>query len=127
MRQARMKLRAGGGVAYYHCISRVINREFVLGEAEKEAFVVLMRRYEQFCGVRVITYCVMSNHFHILVETPERPLAEALPTDDELVALARKAQDSYGSGTLKQDLARLRSQGDDAAVDALKERFFRRI
>jgi hypothetical protein len=30
-------------VAYYHCISRVVDRQFVLGETEKEQFVSLMR------------------------------------------------------------------------------------
>jgi len=24
-----------------------------------------------FCGIRVLTYCIMSNHFHVLVEVPE--------------------------------------------------------
>lgn len=127
MRTARVKIDGEAGVGYYHCVSRVINREFVLGEEEKEHFMKLMRRYEIFCGVRVVTYCVMSNHFHILVEVPRRPATESLPSDAELISLARKAQDSYGSGTLKQDLARLRAQGNDAAAEELKERFFRRM
>ncbi|MCK5924075.1 MAG: transposase, partial [Methylococcales bacterium] len=40
------------------------------GDVEKEQFVRLMRLYEAFCGVRVLSFCVMSNHFHILVEVP---------------------------------------------------------
>ena len=29
-------------------------------------------QYEvQFCGVQVLTYCVMSNHFHVLVRVPD--------------------------------------------------------
>ena len=114
-------------MGYYHCISRVVNREFVLQEEEKEHLVRLMRRYEAFCGVRVVTYCVMSNHFHLLVEVPRRPAADQLPSDEELVSLARKARDSYGSGTLKQDLARLREQGADAAAEELRERFLCRM
>ena len=31
-----------------------------------------MRRAEAFCGVRVLTYSIMANHFHLLVEVPER-------------------------------------------------------
>ena len=42
-----------------HCISRVVNRDFLLGTMEREQFRELMREYEQFCGVRVLTYCVM--------------------------------------------------------------------
>ena len=46
MRTARMKV--VGGTGYYHCVSRVVNRAYVLGELEKEAFVKWMRRYEVF-------------------------------------------------------------------------------
>lgn len=38
MRQARLKAPEGHEVAYYHCISRVVNREFVLREEEREQF-----------------------------------------------------------------------------------------
>ena len=40
---------------------------------EKEEFVKLMRIYEKFCGVKVLSFCVMSNHFHILLKVPPRP------------------------------------------------------
>jgi putative transposase len=126
MRSARLK-QEKGTVGYYHCISRVVDRQFVLGEVEKEELVTLMRRYEAFCGVKVITYCVMSNHFHILLQVPQRPEPGQLPSDAELVALVRKAKDSYGSATLEQDLERWRREGADAAAEALKERFFCRM
>ena len=87
-------------VAYYHCISRVVERRFALGELEREHFIGLMRGCEAFCGVRVITFCILSNHFHALVEIPRRPPAELLPDDKALVRLLRKAGDSYGSGGL---------------------------
>ncbi len=66
MRYARMKPAAPTEAMYYHCITRVVNRDFLLGDMDREKFVRLMREYEQFCGVRVLTYCVMSNHFHVL-------------------------------------------------------------
>ncbi len=50
----------------------MVDRRFIFGDAEKEMFVQMMRKYERFYGVRVMTYCVMSNHFHILVEVPKR-------------------------------------------------------
>jgi len=43
-----------------------------LDDGEKEIFRGMMRRAETFCGVRILTYAVMSNHFHLLVEVPER-------------------------------------------------------
>ena len=69
--------------AIYHCVSRVVNREYVLGRAEKEQFVRLMRLYERFCQVRVLTYCVMSNHFHLQLEVPARPEEEGASWSDE--------------------------------------------
>jgi len=51
----------------YHCISRVVDRRFVFEERECEAFRMYMRMYENFSGCRVLSYCVMSNHFHLLV------------------------------------------------------------
>jgi REP element-mobilizing transposase RayT len=60
----------------------VVNRDFVLGVAEKEEFVRLMRLYEAFCELRVVTFCVMDNHFHILLAVPGRP--EVMPSHKEL-------------------------------------------
>ncbi len=45
MRQARLKADPILPVAYYHVISRVVNRDFVLGEEQKEHFILLIRRY----------------------------------------------------------------------------------
>ena len=28
-------------------------------------------RLSAFCGVEVLTYCIMSNHFHLLIRIPE--------------------------------------------------------
>ena len=63
MRRPRFKAPPEHPLAYYHCISRVVDRQFVFGPPEKEQFVEFMRLYERFCGLRVVTYCVMSNHF----------------------------------------------------------------
>ena len=67
----------------YHCISRVVDRRFVFGERECEAFRMFMRMYENFSGCRVLSYCVMSNHFHLLLEVP--PMADGGLSDAELL------------------------------------------
>jgi REP element-mobilizing transposase RayT len=66
----------------YHCISRVVGRGFVLEVDEREYFRMLMRMCEKFTGCRVLSYCLMSNHFHVLLEVP--PMPEAGISDDEL-------------------------------------------
>ncbi len=78
IRQARIR---GEGKSYYHCISRVVDRQFVLKEEEKEHFVALMRKLEAFHGMRVVTYCIMSNHFHLLIEEPDRESVVSLDAE----------------------------------------------
>ena len=65
----------------YHTLGRVVGRGFLLGEEEREHFRMLMRMCEKFTGCRVLTYCLMSNHFHILLEVtpvPEGGISDAL-------------------------------------------------
>ena len=45
-----------GKAAIYHCVSRVVNRDFVLHREEREHFVRLMRVYEKFSQVRVLSH-----------------------------------------------------------------------
>jgi len=54
----------------YHVISRVVDRDMKFGEHEKQVFIRMMMAYAGFCGVMPISWVVMSNHFHILVEVP---------------------------------------------------------
>jgi len=85
MRKARIVAPAHHEKAYYHCVSRIVNREFVLQEAEKEQFVKYMRMYESLYRLRVLSFCIMSNHFHILVEVPQAP--EEGISDSKLISL----------------------------------------
>lgn len=57
----------------YHVISRVVDRRLVFNRDEKEHFRKLMRMLERFSGCRVLAYCIMGNHFHLLLEVPPRP------------------------------------------------------
>ena len=50
MRAGRIKEDGGG---YYHILSRVVDRQMVLDEAEKERFRKIMRATEAFSGCQV--------------------------------------------------------------------------
>jgi len=127
MRTTRFKADKNQEQAYYHCISRVVDRRFALGEAEKEKFVKIMRGYEDFCGIHLVTFCVMSNHLHALLEVPRRPPSELLPSDAELVRRLHVISCPLVAATVEQDLARFRSEGHHRAAEELRERFFRRM
>jgi REP element-mobilizing transposase RayT len=106
-------------------VTRVVERRFAFGAREKEKFVEMLRAYEDFCGVQVLTFCVMSNHVHVLVHVPKPP--ERMPDDAELVQLVRRAELSYPASELERQLAEMRCAGDDAGAERLRARFLRRM
>ena len=69
MRSNRLKVQ--GSDAVYHCMTRTVNGERLFGDREKEVLRKIIWQVADFSGVEVLTYCVMSNHFHVLVEVPE--------------------------------------------------------
>ncbi|NCD33551.1 MAG: hypothetical protein EOL87_09075 [Spartobacteria bacterium] len=81
MRRKRIKR---DHLAYYHCMSRVVGREMLLGGVEKDHMCQLIRRVEGFTGVHVLTYAVMTNHIHLLLEEPDRNDVQQL-TEDQLL------------------------------------------
>jgi putative transposase len=127
MRRPRLKASASLSVAYYHCVSRVVDRRFILGDEEKDKLVEFMRTYERLYGLRVLAYCVMSNHFHILVEVPKRPADEELPGDAALVAKVRACLGDKIATHLEWELSHLRGIGAGDAAEALREKWFSRM
>lgn len=94
MRRARwlnLGAKFGGRPVFYQVISRVVERRFAFGVMEKEKFRTLMRLQEKFTGCRVTSYCLMCNHFHLLLEVP--PMAEEGLSDGELL---RRLRSIYG-------------------------------
>ncbi len=79
MRTRRIKNEVEG---YYHIVSRCVLRQFLFDNRDKEMMARVMRRVEAFSGVKVLAYCFMSNHFHLLVhvkkedDLPEKVLLE---------------------------------------------------
>ena len=71
----------GGGPSIYHCISRIVGGKWYLDNRAKEVLRRQIGRVSTFCGVEVLTYCIMSNHFHLLVRIPEYREV----TDEELL------------------------------------------
>jgi REP element-mobilizing transposase RayT len=58
--------------AIYHCISRTISGEKLFDDQAKEILRKQLHQAAEFSGVKIITYALMSNHFHILVKVEEQ-------------------------------------------------------
>jgi len=71
---SRFKVDSRSSAAVYHCISHSVRKEF-FDETAKEILRKQLWQVADYCGVHVLTYAIMSNHFHVLVRVP-------LKTDD---------------------------------------------
>ena len=120
-----MKVPESHPVGYYHCISRIVDRQFLFGDLEREQFVQFMREYEAFCGVRILTYCVMSNHFHILLEVPKRP--KVLPSSEELVKMLGRLSGNVSVGTVVQRIEMFQNAKAHKELNEYLESFWARM
>jgi putative transposase len=122
MRLPRIKRSPDAGSAYYHCLSRVVDRRFIFGDVEREQFVHWMFAYAEFCGVRVLTYCVMSNHFHVLVEIGRRP--EHRPDDEELLGRLARIHGEKSAARIRSEMARWTDQRKEEWRQSLLEQMW---
>jgi len=120
MRQPR--LLQPHGDAFYHCTSRVVERRFIFGDKEKAYFLRWMRKLEAFTGLQVVTYALMSNHFHLLVKVPDRASLAPL-TPASLPHLLDLIYPPHQSLAIRQELGRAQQAGDDAWTAQILARF----
>ena len=134
MRKPRIKVT--NHTAVYHCISRIVGGEFLLDDPAKETFRVFMWQQADFAGLQVLTYCLMTNHTHILVRVPLSGEVSDAELIDRVQALygadapetVRWRRDLEQAGRLSQKTRTrlLRRMGDVSAfMKELKQRFSR--
>ncbi|WP_136082310.1 transposase [Pontiella desulfatans] len=125
MRKPRILGTAEGN--YYHVMSRVVDRRYVFGEEEKEFFRLAMRKLEAFTGVRVLTYCIMSNHWHALLEVPTLKGV----VNDELCERIRSFYPKQRASAILEEFewaTKLAEEtGSDLRLDELRQRYLSRM
>jgi REP element-mobilizing transposase RayT len=70
MRVARIKVSPEKGESIYHCLTRTVNGAFLFDDAAKETLRKQLWQIAEYCGVQVLTYTILSNHFHVLLRVP---------------------------------------------------------
>ncbi len=62
--------------ALYHVISRGIDRRVIYKDVQDyQHFIQLLKEGADFFNTEVISYCLLSNHFHLLLRTREANLS----------------------------------------------------
>lgn len=81
----------------HHLISRIAHRVYFLKDDERKDFLEIVRRSALFSGVQLLGWCVMGNHFHLLVFLPTPRFVDEQEVIDRYAAL--KGQQAASSMT----------------------------
>ena len=113
---------------YYHIISRIVLKSFLLEEGEKEYFLSLLKKLSQVYFVKVQGFTIMSNHVHLICQM----IPGDVINDDEL---KKRFEKYYNEGKplkkrrvfFKHDYEDYRKRWGDVSkfVQDLKQRFSR--
>ena len=121
----RFKLRQGA--CSYHVMSRMAGGDHLFDGVGKEAFVKMMRRMSRFCGVDILTYVVMDNHFHLLVHVPDQKTwLKKFEGEYGEEILLKHLSHLYSKAFLNQlmgEIRLLREKGHENEVQKLLDRF----
>ena len=109
---------------HYHCISRVVDRNFVFGAHERDVFRKTMRQMETFSGVRVLTWTILSNHFHLLLLVPPPPEDDL--SDEEILERCRAIYTPAAMQKIEWEFGDARRAGGDA-IERLRQRYLKRM
>jgi REP element-mobilizing transposase RayT len=115
MRTARIKVSANQEEAVYHLIARVVNGERLIDTLGKEVLRKQLWQVADYCGVQILTYAILSNHFHVLVRVPQVTAV----SDEELLRRYRvlyPTPSRYQSARVEVIEAQLKTNGSAAVV-----------
>lgn len=108
----------------HHLVSRIAHRVFFMKDDERNDFVGMMRRVAEFCGIKLLGWCIMTNHFHILAYLPVRP---DVIGEGEVLRRVKILKGSAGEDHLAGELARLRMQDAEDEVARMLDRLRARM
>ena len=113
----------------YHVMSRTCGGTVFFDETEKEALLLVMRKLARFCGIKILTFCIMGNHFHALVRVPNQAAwleerfgvpgasGEGKEGEGRLLNHLRTLYSKVHVGALKSEWNRMRKEGNASAVE----------
>jgi putative transposase len=65
--------------AYYHIMNRGLAYQDVFTDrSDREQFLNLLSECHEMWGIRVLAYCLLNNHYHLLIQTPQSNLSRVM-------------------------------------------------
>ncbi|MFK5922144.1 MAG: transposase [Verrucomicrobiota bacterium] len=110
-----------GQTNYYHVVSRTTGRDILFEDDEKETFRILMLKQLKFSGLRALAWCFMGNHFHLLLEVPDRELATEGWMDEDYIKRLEVFKSEWTSKLVLDEVEMFRQNGATEKVSEIAE------
>lgn len=107
-------------------VNRIYDRKALLDEEAKEFLLMLLRNYEELLGLDLLGFCLMKNHYHLLIRVPHRPDGWDVPLEVVVERLDR-ALGADSAKLMHRQLAFWRERGNEAAVEEWRRRQIERM
>ncbi len=115
----------------YHVISRTAGQDYLFGPVEREVFGKMLVKVGAFCGVEVLTWCCLSNHFHLLVRINNSDADRLrIRLRGDSAAFLKHMAILYKGRELRElrdEMEQLLAGGHDVALAELADRYLSRI
>jgi len=120
MRPPRL-LAAPGCSGLYHVTSRVVDKRIIFSEKERARFLKLAKGYAEFGGIDLVSWCLMGNHFHLMVRV--RAEDPALLADEAVLERCSHIYEGWKLEQLRVNYANSPSEaGRRQLLDPFRER-----
>ena len=108
-------------------MSWVIEVRFIFDLVVKEKFREFLEAHCAFAGVELITWCCMSNHFHLLVQVPNAEESRATLDDEEILRRLSLVSGVERVKEAREMLARMKEQSPELGYPEHRERLLVRM
>lgn len=110
-----------------HVVNRTAGGAFLFGAAEKDHFRSLVFRAAAFCGLEVLTWTCLDNHFHLLLSVPSEAEAERLRAAVSEEQIFERMRKCYANAYIEETRQRLRKFRSTPGQEAMADDIIRRL
>ena len=118
---------ADGRRRFVHVVSRTAGREILFGDLEKETFRKILFKQLKFSGLRALAWCFMGNHFHLLLEIPDKEAAIAGWTEQDFIDRLAVFKDEFSTRMVLGDVEMFRRNGNAKGITEIANRVRERL
>ena len=122
---------SGGRLAHgsrcVHVVSRTAGQLILFEDQDREIFHKILFKQLKFSGVRVIAWCFMGNHIHLLLEVPDREQALAALGVEDILSRLSVFSGEMSTKFLQKEIDLRRSLKDEEGLRQIAERVSKRL